>query len=327
MQITLRTLQQQNFQIDIDPDLTVQDLKQRIEADRGKDYPVASQKLIYAGKILEDKTKISECQIEDSKFVVVMVTKPKPTAATNTAAAPPPTAAAVVPPTPPTPAPAPAQPSPARAAGGPGDSLISSGPAYDDTVAQIMAMGYERPLVEQALRASFNNPDRAVEYLITGIPEELIQDEAAGVPVGGGGPEAAADSADNSLAFLRSQPQFEQMRAVVRENPQLLNSVLQQIGQTNPQLLRIITDNQEEFVRLLNEDVGAPGGGVGGGPAVGQTPGGGFQIQITPQDKEAIERLKGLGFPEHMVVQAYFACEKNENMAANFLIQNGYDDD
>jgi len=326
MKVNLRTLQQNNFTIDIDPDLTVQDLKQKIEDDKGNDYPVVGQKLIYAGKILDDKSKISDCHIEEEKFVVVMVTKPKPTTAA---------AAPVVAPTPaPVAAPTPAAPTstaPANTTGSAvGESVVASGSAYEEAVASITSMGYERPLVEQALRASFNNPDRAVEYLINGIPDELIQDDV-GVPLaagtGGGGVEGAVDSA-SSLAFLRSQPQFEQMRAVVRENPQLLNAVLQQIGQSNPALLQVITENQEEFVRLLNEDAGgASVGGAGSTPAVAPTSGGGFQIQITAQDKEAIERLKGLGFPEHMVVQAYFACEKNENMAANFLIQNGYDDD
>lgn len=124
-------------------------------------------------------------------------------------------------------------------------------------------------------------------------------------------------SADSPLAHLSTNPNFLQLRQVVQQNPQLLPSLLQQLAERNPGLAQSINDNQEDFYQLINAVPGGDGG-MGGG----QGPGPGA-IQVTPEEKAAIDRLMALGFPEHVVVQAYFACDKNENLAANYLFEHG----
>ncbi|XP_023947253.2 UV excision repair protein RAD23 homolog A [Bicyclus anynana] len=323
MLVTLKTLQQQTFQIDIDPEETVKALKLKIEVEKGKDYAADHQKLIYAGKILLDDNKLCTYNIDEKKFIVIMVTKPKASDNQQASSTSAPEAGesastesgdAKNKPVEETPKPAPAA-EPERAVQ---PSVTSTDLDFESTVQSIMDMGYNRQQVEQALRASFNNRERAVEYLITGIPEELLQEQ-----------EADESTEEDPLGFLRDQPQFQQMRAVIQQNPNLLNTVLQQIGQTNPALLQAISQHQQAFVRMLNEPVNATATGaaveeVAVDSQAPQAPQN--VIQVSAQDKEAIERLKALGFPEHMVIQAYFACEKNENLAANFLLSQNFDD-
>jgi len=55
MKVTLKNLEQQTFQVEIDISCTVKELKEKVEKDKGTSYPATQQRLIYSGKILEDK--------------------------------------------------------------------------------------------------------------------------------------------------------------------------------------------------------------------------------------------------------------------------------
>lgn len=64
------------------------------------------------------------------------------------------------------------------------------------------------------------------------------------------------------------------------------------------------------------------GGGAGAG-AGGQRPPPG-SIQLTPQEAQDIAQLQEmLGVSKMEAAQAYMACEKNVEMAMNFLMDNG----
>ncbi|KAH3908319.1 UV excision repair protein RAD23 [Parastagonospora nodorum] len=373
MKITFKDLKQNKFVIEAEPSETIGELKAKIQADKGWEVP--QQKLIYSGKILQDANTVESYSIEEKGFIVCMVSKPKAPAASSSKAPPstPAPAAAQTPAAPAAPAPlsavsqnAPATPSPAPATQATGrnfddPSALTMGNEREAAVANMESMGFARADIDAAMRAAFFNPDRAVEYLLTGIPDSARQEQAqaaqanapssptpaaggntgaTAAPSGGDEPinlfEAAAQAGQrggsggaarsgatgaaagaggatalnaNSLEFLRNNPQFQQLRQVVQQQPQMLEPILQQVGAGNPQLAQMIAANPEQFLQLLAEDADddAP------------LPPGTQAISVTEDEREAIERLCRLGFERDIVIQAYFACDKNEELAANFL--------
>ncbi|KAI6953556.1 hypothetical protein KC321_g16890, partial [Hortaea werneckii] len=371
-----KDLKQQKFQIDAEPSETIGAVKDKISKEKG--WEPSTQKLIYSGKILQDDNTIESYKIEEKGFIVCMTSKPK--AAPKPAEPSTPAQTASTPPAPPAPAsntapaaqpPATPSPAPASTATDPATfndpSALALGEQRNAAIASMEGMGFPRDQIDRAMRAAFFNPDRAVEYLLTGIPESAQEEEreaAAPRPAapqgaqpqqpaqtggatqgqqgeepvnlfeaaaqagrgggggggGGGGNRGAGDLASAlgggqgggntaNLDFLRNNPQFQQLRQVVQQQPAMLEPILQQVAAGNPQLAQIITQNPEQFMQLLAED--------GDDDAV--LPPGAQQISVTEEEREAIERLCRLGFERDMVIQAYFACDKNEELAANFL--------
>ena len=70
-------------------------------------------------------------------------------------------------------------------------SQLSVGAALENHINQICEMGFDREEVKRAMRAAYNNPDRAVDYLMNGIPESAEPPPPVAAP---GGPGSAGEA-------------------------------------------------------------------------------------------------------------------------------------
>ncbi|KAL8120886.1 hypothetical protein AgCh_017895 [Apium graveolens] len=335
--------------------------------------------LIYQGRVLKDGTTLIENNVAENSFIVIMLSKSKSSSgnssttsreaapkATQTSAAPPPVPASAVAHSPsptlaapaPAPAPAPAAvvaPAPLETAGSEANvydsaaSNLVAGSNLEGAVQQILDMGggtWDRDTVVRALRAAYNNPERAVEYLYSGIPEQAeapavapsspsgedatppgqLPPAASQSPIASTGPNAnpldlfpqgLPDMGSNAagagnLDFLRNNQQFQSLRAMVQSNPQILQPMLQELGKQNPHLMRLIQEHQADFLQLINEPIEG-GENLDGQPQA---------ISVTPEERDAIERLEAMGFDRDLVLEVFFACNKNEELAANYLLDH-----
>lgn len=379
MKLTFRLLDQSQFSLEFNQSDTIKQVKEKIEKEKGSDFPVEFQKVIFAGKVFEDDKTLEECKIPDNASLVLFCKKPK-TAPSSEKPAPQPTTSQPQPTTP-KPSPQPTTQQPSTPISQPTTQPTVSSPGMvmgsemNVAVENIVAMGFEKEQVLRAMRAAFNNPDRAVEYLMDGkIPDidsvpsmpkaqPKVQPKptpssttpttntssnptttSSNTPInlfpGPGAfnnpstPSSSNPQTQNIFDGLKQDPQFNMLRMMVQQNPQMLQPILQQLGQTNPQILQIISQHQEEFRELLNQPITQEEaqqiqqrqqqqqqGGTTGAPQGQQ------YVQVTPEEKEAIDRLEKLGFERSLVIEAFFACDKNENLAANYLFENGMDDD
>ncbi|KAJ1924954.1 UV excision repair protein rad23 [Tieghemiomyces parasiticus] len=168
------------------------------------------------------------------------------------------------------------------------------------------------------MRASFNNPDRAVEYLINGVPDlPVAEDEPRS-------PHATEQDLPDELRALTENPRFRDIQRLVRQDPRMLQPLLQQLVQLNPGLAQLLQTHQVALLQLLLGEAGEDDeedDDLDGSHGEFQ-----HAIHVTPEEGEAIRRLQALGFTESAAAQAYILCDKDEELAANYLFDHGADE-
>merc|ERR1711998_226797 len=174
--------------------------------------------------------------------------------------------------------------------------------------------------------------DDPMARALNGLPQEI----GSVVAAAGSEPQAM-------LQGLRDSPAFTLVRLLVSRQPNLLQPLVHAIVQQSPEFGQAMMQNQEAFAALMNEPLSdssvqaavqfmeqtddRPEGeqndemdqqqGLSAQELAAQTQ----DVQITPAERDAVERLVTLGFAWPMCLQAFIACDRDENLAANFLFQ------
>ena len=319
MKIIIKNIKQVQYNVEVPSDtITIKDLKSEIEKSHGFDS--SQLKLLYSGAVLDDSKTLQEYNIKEDSVIIMMNSKVKPKNVPTTS----------------TENPKPEN-LPKTEEKKPEEKNTEekkteekkpeekkTSPDYSEQMTNLLSMGCEQAKAEQAIKAAKGNLQLAIDFYFNGIPENLNTNLNN---------EENEQTEENPIKTVASIAKI-----ICQNNPASLAPLLQNIGQNDPDLMNLIKENEEEFKRYLEspvteEDYRALSKfqqetGIGMGTESSNRPRGGVRIALSNEEKEAIKRLKELGnFSESDVVQAYIACDKNEEMTANYLFEQKMKDD
>jgi UV excision repair protein RAD23 len=184
--------------------------------------------------------------------------------------------------------------------------LIQTNPASLPQVLNLI--GQQNPALLQPIHANEQEFLALLNEPISNNPAPAPAQATAPAPTAGA-PGGAPNPAD-IIALLSAMPaaQRTQFAQSMGLSPDQLNMAMQMMSSMPP-----------EQLQALMGGMGGLGRGAGGPP-----PG---TITLTHEEMESVNRLMALGFSQQQAAQAFIACDRNENLAANFLFENGWGED
>ncbi|KAH9159135.1 hypothetical protein EDB89DRAFT_2054221 [Lactarius sanguifluus] len=154
---------------------------------------------------------------------------------------------------------------------------------------------------------------------------------------------AGAGSGSGAPTAEVSPEQIEEIRRLVAYNPILTGPLLEQIKQEDPDLYNYIDNDPEKLMHALGQGGDDSGTSAPPAPASRQPPAlarlpatapvpqRAMQpttqtqtVQVTQEERQAIETIIGMGFERQQAIQAYLACDKSVERAVEFLVVGAF---
>ncbi|CAG9314517.1 unnamed protein product [Blepharisma stoltei] len=153
MQIILKDLSSSQSTLEVEPTLTVHDLKQLVSAQKGLEVHLL--KLLFKGRILDDSKILEEYQITSGSAIVIVASKPKPKEPTVVHQDLPPVQPQNIP------------------------ELQNPQPS-EENISILVGMNFSREDSIRALSATNQDINRAIDFLLSGAIPELQDPPTAG---------------------------------------------------------------------------------------------------------------------------------------------------
>ena len=199
---------------------------------------------------------------------------------------------------------------------------------YPNELKQLTEMGFDKETSEKALKISKGNLQGAIELAMNGITDEdlaFFEEQ-----------EQQSQNNRNNTPTLKTIASV--IKVLCQHDPSNLEDILQTLQQNAPELMNMISNNQEEFENLLKEPMNENdlrnfeqfqienGELFGLGEEDEEDDNDG--INLTKDEMDKVKKIvEFTGVSDAEAVQAFIACEKNEQLATNFVLENKYGND
>lgn len=203
--------------------------------------------------------------------------------------------------------------------------LVQQNPSTLQAV--LTQIGQQQP---DLLREINTNQELFLQIMNEPVVEETSRIASVAEPrnlessIAGGAPsnDSAASRMDEIMGGLGNPAQMMQMiqgmnpeelqgmAAMMGLTPEQLQATAQAIGNMDPHEL------EHYFNMAMQAEGQIPSGAEGDGS--------GQVLRLSEEEMAAVDRLASMGFDRTEAAQAYIACDKNEELAANLLMDGGF---